>query len=100
MKTALGVAVPAIEAWYRCGLDPHVTEFEWARKLLQGEHLTYDKKTLKESAYGSAPVSKLERTQIAEQAAHRLASNLEQLAQRFPNGFGGLLHDLQGWSDG
>jgi hypothetical protein len=31
MKSGLGLAVPAIEAWYRCGLDPHVTEFEWAR---------------------------------------------------------------------
>src|SRR5260370_3582266 len=28
LKIAIGIAVPAIEAWYRCGLDPHVTEFE------------------------------------------------------------------------
>jgi len=96
MKTALGLAVPAIEAWYRCGLDPHVTEFEWVRKL-QGEILTYDKRSLKISAYGSDPSSNFHRTEVGKQAALRLATNLEQLEQRFPNGFGALLRDLQHW---
>lgn len=96
MKSGLGLAVPAIEAWYRCGLDPHVTEFEWARKL-QGERLTYDKRSLKVSAYGSDPSPNLLRTEVARQAAQRLATNLEQLEQRFPNGFGALLRDLRDW---
>jgi hypothetical protein len=96
MKSGLGLAVPAIEAWYCCGLDPHVTEFEWGRKLL-GEHLTYDKRSLKVSAYGSDPSSHLHRTEIAKQAAQRLANNLDQLEQRFPNGFGALLRDLRAW---
>ena len=96
LKVALGLAVPQIEAWYRCGLDPHVTEAEWARRL-QGERLTYDKKSLKKSVYGSDRVSYFTRTELARQAAQRLASNLEQLEQRFPNGFGSLLRDLRDW---
>ena len=34
IKVAAGIAVPAIEAWYRCGLAPHVTEEE-ARRIVQ-----------------------------------------------------------------
>lgn len=96
MKTGLGLAVPAIEAWYLCGLDPHVTEFEWARKL-QGEHLSYDKRSLKVSAYGSERTPTSHMTEIAKQAAQRLATNLDQLQQRFPSGFGALLADLRSW---
>lgn len=96
LKYALGLAVPAIEAWYQCGLDPHVTEAEWARKL-QGERLTYDKMSLKKSAYGSNRISSSVRTELAKKAAQRLAANLEQLGQRFPEGFGGLVRDLRGW---
>jgi hypothetical protein len=96
MKSGLGLAVPAIEAWYCCGLDPHVTEFEWARKL-QGERLTYDKRSLKASAYGSDPSSNFDRTDVAKQAAHRLAADLELLRQRFPNGFGVLMRDIRDW---
>src|SRR5262249_13223835 len=33
LQTAVGVAVPAIEAWYRCGHDPQVTEATWLRGL-------------------------------------------------------------------
>ena len=96
LKYALGLAIPAIEAWYRCGVDPHVTEAEWARKLA-GERLTYDKRSLKKSVYGSDRVSNSTKTELATQAARRLATDLEQLAQRFPDGFGSLIRDLRGW---
>jgi hypothetical protein len=52
LKTALGLAVPAIEAWYRAGIDSHVNEVAWNRKLL-GEDVTYDKRSLKHDSYGS-----------------------------------------------
>jgi hypothetical protein len=96
LKYALGLAVPAIEAWYRCGLDPHVTEAEWARKL-QGERLTYNKLSLKQSAYGSDRISTFDRTELAKEAARRVAADLEQLERHFPNGFGSLLSDLLKW---
>jgi hypothetical protein len=51
LKTALGLAVPAIEAWYRAGLDAHVNEVAWNRKLM-GEDVSYDKRSLKKDTYG------------------------------------------------
>jgi hypothetical protein len=32
LRVAVALAVPAVEAWWRCGLDPHVTEQSWARR--------------------------------------------------------------------
>jgi hypothetical protein len=98
MKTALGLAVPAIEAWYRAGLDPHVNEVAWNRKLL-GEDVSYDKRSLKRDTYGSHQPSLGIETEAAVAAAHRLTENLKLLEQLFPNGFGSLLHDLRGWEE-
>lgn len=96
VKLAFGLAVPQIEAWYRCGLDPHVNESTWGRKI-RGERITYDAKSLKSDTYGSDRVPTFVKTNLAKQAARRLAANLEQLVQLFPNGFGSLVGDLQNW---
>jgi len=99
LKTALGLAVPAIEAWYRAGLDAHVNEVAWNRKLL-GEDVSYDKRSLKKDAYGSYQPSLNIETTAAVAAAKRLTENLDLLEQLFPNGFGSLLRDLRSWSEG
>jgi hypothetical protein len=98
MKAALGVAVPSIEAWYRCGIDSRVNESAWSRKLL-GQNVNYDRRSLKSDAYGSHQPSLVMETKAAVEAAERLASNLEELEQLFPNGFGSLLRDLRGWQE-
>ena len=98
MKTALGLAVPAIEAWYRAGLDAHVNEVAWSRKLL-GEDISYDKQSLKRDTYGSDHPNLSMETSAAVAAAERLAGKLELLEQLFPNGFGSLLRDLRSWSE-
>ena len=36
IKTAVGLAVPAIEAWYLCGRDANVSETIWASGLQSG----------------------------------------------------------------
>lgn len=97
LKTALGLAVPAIEAWYRSGLDPHVNENAWNRKLLSGENVGYDRRSLKRDVYGTDQPSLAVKESAAMIAARRLASNLESLEELFPNGFGSLLRDLRGW---
>ncbi|HXD31343.1 MAG TPA: hypothetical protein VN643_09510 [Pyrinomonadaceae bacterium] len=96
LKVALGLAVPQIEAWYLCGIDPHVTEAEWARRL-KGERLTYNKQSLKRAVYSSDRMPISAKTELATKAAQRLTANLEELEQRFPNGFGPLLRDLRNW---
>ncbi|HBB89115.1 MAG TPA: hypothetical protein DC047_16030 [Blastocatellia bacterium] len=98
LKTGLGLAVQAIEAWYRCGLDPHVNEATWVRRL-GGERTTYDKRSLKADVYGSYQPSLLVETEAAVLAATRLADNIELLEQLFPIGFGCLLLDVRGWSE-
>lgn len=96
IKTALGLAVPAIEAWYVCGLDPHVYEATWNRKL-QSEPITYTRKTLKKTIYGTErPTIEIE-LEHAMKAANRLASNLSLLEQLFPSGFGAFAQDVRNW---
>ncbi len=98
LKTALGLAVPAIEAWYRAGLDAHVNEVAWNRKL-SGEDVAYDKKSLKKDTYGSDQRNLSMKTNAAVAAARRLTNNFDLLEQLFPNGFGSLIRDLRGWEE-
>jgi hypothetical protein len=98
LKTAIGLAVPAIEAWYRCGLDPHVNEATWNRRLL-GERITYDKRSLKIDVYGTHQPGLVLETDLAMLAATRLADNIPLLEQLFPAGFGCLLLDVRRWAD-
>lgn len=96
IKTALGLAVPAIEAWYLCGLDPHVNEATWSRKL-RSEPITYTRKTLKKAVYGTErPTIEIE-LKHATKAASRLASDLSLLEQLFPDGFGTFARDVRNW---
>jgi hypothetical protein len=98
LKTAAGLAVPAIEAWYRCGLDPHVNEATWIRQLA-GERITYNKRSLKMDVYGSDQPGLVAETDAAKVAATRLAEDLELLQRLFPIGFGCLLLDVRNWAE-
>jgi hypothetical protein len=96
MKIAIGLAVPAMEAWYLAGVDPHVNENTWSRKLL-GEQITYTKPSLKQSVYGTvSPSIGLETTRACE-AANRLVGDLTLIEQLFPRGFGTLAKALREW---
>ncbi len=50
LKIALGLAVPAVEAWYLVGLDPRVSEAAWNEGLQSGNP-PYSKLNLKQQAY-------------------------------------------------
>ena len=96
IKVALGIAVPAVEAWYRCGRDPHVTEAAWIASLPSGP-FPYTTRSLKEDVYGtSRPSLELETRRAAEEA-RRLAQNLPLLEQCFPTGFGALADEVRSW---
>ena len=96
LKVAIGLAVPAIEAWYQCDVDAHVNEATWIRKL-EGERITYDKTSLKNASYGSERAPLAVRTEKAKEAAERLKNHLDLLERLFPNGFGTLRRDLESW---
>jgi hypothetical protein len=96
LKIAIGVAVPAIEAWYRCGIDARVTESNWLQSA-HGRTQPYSKATLKDAVYGTErPPFELQRQQAIREA-ERLARDLRALEVAFPNGFGGLAQTLRTW---
>lgn len=52
IRLAIGVAVPSIEAWFRCGVDPHVSEAAWVQSL-QANSFPFTTRSLKRDVYGS-----------------------------------------------
>lgn len=97
MKIAIGIATPAIEAWLYCLEDSHVNEVAWLRKL-KGEKVGYDRPSLKKNVYGSGRNERDKQEKIAA-ASRKLASNLEQLEQLFPQGFGAMAREIHNWQE-
>ncbi len=94
IKTAIGIAIPAIEAWYRCGIDPHATEAHFFQVFqISPSGLFQVRRQLKRDVYGTERI-------LAEKAieeATRLATMLKDLETLFPNGFGPLARDVRNW---
>jgi len=96
INVAIGLAVPTLEAWFRCGLDPHVTEAVWVQALQSGKY-PYDGKRLKQAVYGTdRPPPALEMQRMTEEAS-RLVQILDELEKWFPDGFGALARAVRGW---
>lgn len=94
---AVGLAVPAIEAWYLCGRDTSVTEEAWLHGQQSGRP-PYTRRDLKRRVYGTErPSLPLEiRRAVEEVSRHR--GDVRRLENDFPRGFGALAHDLRGWN--
>jgi len=99
LKVAIGLAVPAIEAWLLCGEDPHVTEAAWINGLKETRRglMPFTKKGLKRQLYGTSHPSLELETEAMQRAATRLAADLSCLERLFPFGFGTLLKRLRSW---
>lgn len=90
----VGIAVPAIEAWYLCGRDPSVSEAAWVAGQETGR-LPYTRAELKLRVYGTDRPSlphEIERA-LAEVERHR--RDPRRLENDFPNSFGPLARDLR-----
>lgn len=97
-KVAVGVAVPAIEAWLLCGENSAANEANWINKQQEKRYSTYnDRQALKVELYGSniAPAEVM--LECGTKAAERLANNIEQLERLFPEGFGSLAREIKSW---
>jgi hypothetical protein len=95
-KLALGVAVPAIEAWLRCGADADVSEEAWRRGIEAGRD-PCGKLELKCRVYGTDRPSLAHEIQCMEREATRVAVRIADLERHFPAGFGALARDLREW---
>lgn len=98
LKLAVGLAVPAIEAWYRVGRDARINEAAW----IQGHQSTpprppYSKLSLKQDVYGTDRPGLVLEMRHAVEEAHRLTNHIPELIASFPGGFRPLVEDLQGW---
>lgn len=93
---AVGLAVPAIEAWLLCGREPHVTEAAWVDGMERGRP-PYTRRELKALVYGTPRPSlphEIERA-LSEVTRHR--GDVRRLENDFPQGFGVLARDLRAW---
>ena len=96
LKTAIGLAVPAIEAWLLCGADAHVNEAAWITGQTNNS-FPYTKPDLKKKLYGTERPSLGMETRRMMESAELLAANLSPLEKAFPSGFGALENDLKHW---
>jgi hypothetical protein len=96
LKIAVGVAMPAIEAWWLCKAHPHVSEAAW-EKGLDEKRDPYTKLELKRLLYGSEISSLGHMTQKMVAAAEGLKNDLTVLERAFPHGFGSLAREIRSW---
>ena len=96
LHTAVGLAVPAIEAWYLCGRDETVTEAAWVEGRERGV-APYTRRELKQRVYATTHPSLPLEIERAEAAIRRHAGDYRRLEFDFPGGFGALVADLRRW---
>ena len=91
----VGVAVPAVEAWYLCGRDATVTEAAWVEGQQTGRQ-PYSRAELKWRVYGTDRPSLPHETRCALHEVERLRRDPRRLESDFP-GFAALARDLRQW---
>lgn len=96
LQIALGLAVPAIEAWLLCGTQERVTEESWIRGQSSGD-APYTRRDLKQLTYGTVRPSLPQEIEHATLGIGRHRGDLRRLENDFPRGFGSLVNDLRGW---
>jgi hypothetical protein len=92
----VGVAVPAIEAWYLCGWDETVSEAAWLAGRERGV-APYTRRELKWRVYGTDRPSLPFETARAIEEVRRHQGDLRRLEADFPGGFGEFARDLRRW---
>lgn len=92
----IGLAVPAIEAWYLCGRDDSVTEEAWRIGQEKGV-LPYTRSELKRRVYGTSRPSLKKSIMSSVQEVSRHGNDVRRLEADFPGGFGAFANDLRSW---
>lgn len=94
---AVGLCVPALEAWLLCGRDTSITEAAWTNGQATGR-LPYTRRELKWRVYGTDRPSLPHQIRRAVQEVSRHHGDVRRLENDFPQGFGSLVRDLRGWN--
>lgn len=93
---AVGLCVPALEAWLLCGRDTSITETAWVNGQATGRP-PYTRRELKWKVYGTDRPSLPQAVKRAVQEVSRHQGDVRRLENDFPQGFGALARDLRGW---
>lgn len=98
LKTAVGLAVPAIEAWYLRGRNPAVSEASWLQGRASGR-FPYSVNDLKREVYGTHRPNLQQETAKAIEETTRIVQQglLPSLVTYFPGGFGPFMADVRSW---
>jgi hypothetical protein len=96
LRVAIGLAVPAIEAWYLVGKDHQVGEAAWIVGLEAGR-TPFTRPQLKKLVYGTDRPSLEIETECAVKEARRIINNLNAIESAFPAGFGLMAREIRSW---
>jgi hypothetical protein len=94
LKIAIGLAVPAIEAWYLVGKNHEVGEAAWKVKP------PFTTAKLKEQVYGTVRPSFEHQRDCAVNEARRAIANLGAIETAFPMGFRPMAQEIRSWIAG
>ncbi len=96
LKVAIGLPVPAIEAWYLVGKNHQVGEAAWMAGLA-ARRPPHTRQQLKQLVYGTDRPSVELQTECAAKEARRIISDLNALETAFPTGFGLMAQVIRSW---
>jgi hypothetical protein len=97
LKVAVGLAVPAIEAWYLGGKEREVKESAWRADQPTGPP-PFTRAQLKQLVYNTDRPSLELETECAVNEARRLIQDIEVLEAAFPVGFGLMARVIRSWA--
>lgn len=96
LKVAIGLAVPAIEAWYLVGRNHQVGEAAWITGLAAGRP-PFTRAELKKLVYGTDRPSIEHETECAFREAQRIIRDLKAIEAASPAGFGLMARAIRSW---
>src|SRR5262249_42325788 len=99
LRIAVGLAVPAIEAWYLVGKNHQVGEAAWRTGLTSGKP-PFATVNLKVEVYGTERPSLEHETDCAVREARRVIADLSAIETAFPDGFGAMAREMRSWMKG
>ena len=95
LKAAIGLAVPAIEAWYLVGRNAKSVKRPGAG--LAANRPPFTRQQLKRLVYNTDRPSLEHETNLAEIEARRIIRDITAIEKAFPIGFGLMANEIRSW---